>query len=391
MTPPPRQLEHAGASRGAASAVGPLEDLSGERVTVRIRRLQHTFDTGESRKPVLEDITLDLLPGEIAVMTGPSGSGKTTLLTLIGALRSVQEGSLQVLGKELRGLRRRELVGMRRSIGFIFQSHNLFESLNAYQNVRMALDLYRYSKSETRERATQVLTLLGLGQRLSYKPNALSGGQRQRVAVARALVNRPKLILADEPTAALDQESSRDVVGLLQELARAEGSTIVLVTHDNRILDVADRIVSLVDGRIVSDVLVRESVVICEFLSKCPVFSGLTPGTLSEVADKMSREQYAPGTVLIRQGDVGDKFYLIRRGKAEVGLQDGPTYRVLTTLAEGEFFGERALMTGEPRSATVVATEALEVYTLGKDDFRATLEASAPFKQQLLRVFFHRQ
>ncbi len=134
------------------------------------------------------------------------------------------------------------------------------------------------------------------------------------MAIARALANRPQLVLADEPTAALDKQSGRDVVDLLKKIAKEERTTILIVTHDNRILDVADRIVNMVDGHVISDVVVSEAAVICEFLRKSDVFSALDPRTLSEVADKMGLETHPAGTVLVRQGDPGDKFYLIRSG-----------------------------------------------------------------------------
>jgi putative ABC transport system ATP-binding protein len=362
-----------------------------EQPTVCVREVNHYYGTGETRKQVLFDNTLDLLPGEIAIMTGPSGSGKTTLLTVIGALRSVQEGSVQVQGRELSGLDNRALVAVRRNIGFIFQAHNLFESLSALQNVMMALALHPYTRQERQARATDMLVRLGLESRLHYKPHALSGGQRQRVAIARALGHRPKLILADEPTAALDKDTGREVVTLLQQLAREEHATIFIVTHDHRILDIADRLVNLVDGRIISNVAVRESVAICEFLLQCPVFATLTPGTLTTVADKMVREQYAAGAVIIRQGDEGDKFYLIHQGTVDVMREDGTTRHLVNTQGPGEFFGERALLTGEPRSATVQARGEVELYTLGKDDFQAALHTSPSLRDQLMRVFFQRQ
>jgi putative ABC transport system ATP-binding protein len=207
---------------------------------VRVRGLSHSFGLADNRKRVLHDNNLDLLPGEIIIMTGPSGSGKTTLLTLVGALRSVQEGSVFALGRELSGLNPRELVEVRRGIGFIFQAHNLFDSLTARENVNMAIELTLGDPRERDRRAAEILTKLGLGQRMTHKPQALSGGQKQRVAVARALVNRPKLILADEPTAALDKDSGHDVVEILKTLAAEEQATILIVTHDTRILDVAD-------------------------------------------------------------------------------------------------------------------------------------------------------
>lgn len=223
-----------------------------ENLAVQIQQLNFYFGSGELRKQVLFDISLDLPKGQIVILTGPSGSGKTTLLTLMGALRTLQEGSLRVMGQELVGMNNAKLVQVRRGIGFIFQAHNLFESLTASQNIEMAVELTGQFHSK-RAQAIDILSKLGLEERADYKPKSLSGGQKQRVAIARALVNHPKIILADEPTAALDKKSGRDVVNLLHKLSREEGSTVLMVTHDNRILDVADRIINLVDGRLESD------------------------------------------------------------------------------------------------------------------------------------------
>lgn len=228
-----------------------LSKTATETPVVAVQDLNYYFGQGDLRKQVLYDINLSLPKGQIVILTGPSGSGKTTLLTLIGALRSADSGSLQVMGQELVGMRPRQMVAIRRQIGFIFQAHNLFLSLSAAQNVQMAVELH--SQAQKRAKAVQILTQLGLGERVDYKPKALSGGQKQRVAIARALVNEPTLILADEPTAALDKQSGREVVTIMQHLARDRGCTILIVTHDNRILDVADRIVNLVDGRLESD------------------------------------------------------------------------------------------------------------------------------------------
>jgi putative ABC transport system ATP-binding protein len=223
-----------------------------QELAVKIRNLNYFYGQGELRKQVLFDINLDLPKGQIVIMTGPSGSGKTTLLSLIGALRTVQDGSLNVLGQEVVGLHDADLVKFRRNIGFIFQAHNLFESLTACQNVEMAIELW-HTRPAKRQRAIEILTQVGLSHRIDYKPKSLSGGQNQRVAISRALVNQPALILADEPTAALDKQSGREVVLLMQKLAREQGRTILMVTHDNRILDVVDRIISMVDGRLESD------------------------------------------------------------------------------------------------------------------------------------------
>ena len=227
--------------------------MSPKRV-VTINNLNHAFGKGELRKPVLFDVDLDILAGEIVIMTGPSGSGKTTLLTLIGGLRSVQSGSVKILGQELYGASKNELVKVRNQIGFIFQSHNLLSCLTAEQNVRMSLRLHQDIPFEQRSAmTTHILDAVGLGDRVNFYPDSLSGGQQQRVAIARALVSKPQLVLADEPTAALDSKSGRNIVEIMQQLAKEQGCTILLVTHDNRILDIADRIVHMEDGRLARD------------------------------------------------------------------------------------------------------------------------------------------
>jgi len=360
--------------------------------TIQVAGLNHYFGEGDLRKQALFENNLEVRRGEIVIMTGPSGSGKTTLLTLIGTLRTVQEGSLKVLGNELFGANRSLIVRMRREMGFVFQAHNLFESLTAYQNVNMAAELVGLEPKIARQRIELLLTRLGLEERIHYKPNSLSGGQKQRVAIARGLVHKPKLILADEPTAALDEQSGREVVTLFQELARDEGCTIIMVTHDNRILDVADRIVNMVDGRVKSDVAVQETSVICEFLKGFPMLKDLTPNTLTEVADKMIIHEAEAGEKVIRQGDAGDLFYLIRSGSVEVLVEEGTQQqKQVAQLSEGQYFGEAALLTNEPRNATVRAREKSVFYALGKEDFRAVLESSATFEEELRQVLFGRQ
>jgi putative ABC transport system ATP-binding protein len=384
----------------APPAPEPLALRSGAPI-VDVSHLKHFFGEGDARSQVLTDINLNVKPGEIVIMTGPSGSGKTTLLTLIGGLRTVQEGSVKVLGREMNGLSEEELVQVRLGIGFIFQRHNLFESLTALQNVRLAQELKSRDARAMRATAVQLLTELGLADRLSYKPQSLSGGQRQRVAIARALVNRPKLILADEPTAALDEKSGEVVINKLKQLAVEDGCTSFVVTHDNRILNKADRIVNMDKGRIVSNVNVQERLFICESLRKCVSFLGLTPEQLTRVADTMSddsrapgrpsAQHYTPGEAIVRQGEPGDRFYLIRRGRVSVE-RDDPMMgtRLLATLGRGDFFGEVALMTGEPRNATVRAQEEVEAYTLDQPGFAAAKESAAPFIEQIRRSYFQR-
>jgi putative ABC transport system ATP-binding protein len=222
-------------------------------IPVLLSGVTYAYGEGELRRPVLRDVDLSVAPGEIVLLTGPSGSGKTTLLTLIGALRAMQEGSARVLGQELRGATEGVRVALRRRIGFIFQNHNLLGFLTARQNVAMALEQDGATTEAGRlSRAAGILGQVGLADHVDKLPSQLSGGQRQRVSVARALATDPGLVLADEPTAALDKASGQEVVQLLRGLAKSRGVPILLVTHDPRILDIADRIVSMEDGSIVA-------------------------------------------------------------------------------------------------------------------------------------------
>jgi putative ABC transport system ATP-binding protein len=218
---------------------------------VLIQHLNHYFGKGSLYKQVLFNINLEINRGEIIILTGESGSGKTTLLSLIGGLRSVQEGSLQTLGQELYRANEKRMVEVRRQVGYIFQSHNLLEFMTACQNVQMSIELQdSITDKQAKLEAEAILKAVGLEYRMNYYPHNLSGGQKQRVAIARALVSRPKLVLADEPTASLDSKTGREIVDLMQVLAKEKGCTILLVTHDNRILDIADRILQMEDGQL---------------------------------------------------------------------------------------------------------------------------------------------
>ena len=222
-----------------------------QETIVDIKHLNHYFGNRSLRRQILFDINLTIKPGEVIILTGPSGSGKTTLLTLIGGLRSVQEGSIEFLAQELRGVSQHRLVRLRRHIGYIFQSYNLLDCLTARQNVQISLELERKIFSvDARSKAEAMLQAVKLGDYLNSFSSQLSGGQKQRVAIARALVRNPRLILADEPTAALDSKTGRDIIELMRNLAKEKGSAILMVTHDNRILDVADRLIHIEDGHL---------------------------------------------------------------------------------------------------------------------------------------------
>ncbi|MGF9764385.1 ATP-binding cassette domain-containing protein [Microvirga sp. 0TCS3.31] len=221
---------------------------------VVVQGLEHWFGEGEAKKQVLFDVDLVLQPGKLTVLLGASGSGKTTLLTLMGCLRRVQQGSVILLGTELAGAAEDALVQCRRRLGFIFQAHNLHDSLTAMQNVRLGLEVHGpAATAQWESAAAHLLKLLGLKERLNYLPGNLSGGQKQRVAIARALVGNPDIVFADEPTAALDKESALNVVTLLKRLGTERGTTTLMVTHDSKIMDLADRIITTDEGRIVQD------------------------------------------------------------------------------------------------------------------------------------------
>ena len=363
---------------------------AGVEPAVVVRDVNHSFGDGAIGRQVLQQNSLTLLPGEMTIMTGPSGSGKSTLLTLIGGLRRLQEGSIRVLGRELRGLDEQQLTDVRRNIGFIFQSHNLFDALTAVQNVRTALDLHDYEPALRDRRAAEILTALGLAEHLGNKPHQLSGGQRQRVAIARALANRPKLVLADEPTAALDKGTGREVIEMFKALARTNATTILLVTHDSRFLDVADRIVNLIDGRVASDIAVQEAARIIELLQACPLFRSSAPSVLAQIAQAMAPERFARGTVIVRRGEPADTFYLIRRGA--VDLRDGDEVSTLmATPTAGCFFGEISLTSVARSEATVIAAaDDTVLYSLTRDKFLSVAAAGASLQEQLREAFFTR-
>ena len=456
LTPaPPPFLGEGVGGRGSSPLPPPGQPV------LRIRGVNHYFGTGDTRTQVLFDNTLEVMPGEMVIMSGPSGSGKTTILTLIGGLRTLQEGEIEVWDanrgdyRTLRGVPEPELVNVRRLIGFIFQRHNLFDSLTAMQNIRMAQRL-KESAADPDEAARDILTYLLLGEkdiqsksqksRFDYKPAKLSGGQRQRVAIARALINRPKLVLADEPTAALDANSGLAVVTLVQELARVRsetdlqklvrpaeeagengrlaewqvpllrkiatehGTTSLIVTHDSRIMNLADRIVHMERGRIESNVVVAERLFVREGLRQSPAFAAILPEEQEKIADSVlvgvhpndpvrpdhlaakpgCVEVYEPGQAIVRQGDAVNaesKFYLIRRGIVDVSRVVNGATQKLTEMGSGRYFGEVAFLMDQPRNATVRAITRVEVYTVSRATFDKFRSVSLPFIERVLANF----
>jgi putative ABC transport system ATP-binding protein len=351
-----------------------------DQVVIRAEAVSYWYGEEPIRTQVLFDNTLEISRGEIVIMTGPSGSGKSTLLTLIGALRSMQQGSLIVLGRDLSRLTPAGQVELRKQIGFIFQQHNLFSSLTAIENVRVAAALAPGSFAELQQRSMEMLAQLGIEDHRDKLPSQLSGGQKQRVAIARALVNRPHLVLADEPTASLDAQAGKTVMELLRKRTREpEPTTILLVTHDQRVLEYADRIVSMVEGRIVTNSLTRIAVRICRALASSEILRGLSETTLSRLAGLMTVETRQAGETIVRQGEEGDRFYIIGSGVAD-SLKDG---RFEEELCFGEVFGMISSYFHRKIPSTVVARTPMELYVLQKDDFLKALAADATFEDRI--------
>jgi len=226
-----------------------------ERNTViRAKGLSKVYREGATELRALQEVDLEVRTGELTLLMGPSGSGKTTLLSILGCILRASEGKLEVLGEDVSLLAESELPRIRRgAIGFVFQGFNLFPALTAAENVALALDVRGVRAGEAKKRGEELLAEVGLAQRARSFPADLSGGQKQRVAIARALAGDPPILLADEPTAALDSTSGRTVIELLQRLARVHGRAVVMVTHDPRVLSFGDRIIHLEDGRIVRE------------------------------------------------------------------------------------------------------------------------------------------
>ncbi|MGE0786733.1 MAG: ABC transporter ATP-binding protein [Sandaracinaceae bacterium] len=220
----------------------------------RARGVVKTFSTGKLEVQAIRGVDLDVHEGELLALVGPSGSGKTTLLNLFGALDRPTRGELTVLGKDLSTLSKAARAELRlRSLGFVFQAYNLVPVLTARENVEFVLELQGAASAARRRRAEEVLDELGLGALKDRRPNELSGGQQQRVAVARAIAARPKLVLADEPTANLDTESAETLMNMMRRLHDEHGVSFVFSTHDPRVVAHATRVVTLVDGRIADD------------------------------------------------------------------------------------------------------------------------------------------
>lgn len=352
---------------------------------VETKGLKHAYQDANSRKLVLHGIDLKIRPGSAVFLTGFSGSGKTTLISLIGCLRSVQEGSLKLLGEELNGASQAKLRTMRRRIGYVFQHFNLLDFLTIRQNVQQSLELQAdFSPREAKRRSEEMLDLVGLGDRCNAYPAALSGGQKQRVAVARALVHRPRLVLADEPTAALDSGTGREVIDRFGKLVKQQNSAALVVTHNMRILDAADEIYHMEDGRLAAAVGEQLSLTL-------PTLSDIQ---LRSVAGETTKRRFKPGDIVIQQGDEAREFFILLSGAVEVmrELPDGTTQFLARLDERGQSFGEIGLLQDHAqRTATIRATGPgeTEALVISKETFTAVVSDSwqthAILKDQMAR------
>jgi putative ABC transport system ATP-binding protein len=221
-----------------------------KHTTLQVTQVTKRYGSGATLVSAVHDVSLEVTPGEVVVIMGPSGSGKTTLLQMMGALLKPTEGTIQLNGEMLSTLTEKHLPSIRlQQIGFIFQSFNLLSALTVLDNIALVAELAGAKRSEARKKAASMLTELGLKERLHFLPEQLSGGEKQRVAIARAMVNDPALILADEPTANLDSKIGHEIMRLLQYIAKDQGRSVVIVSHDQRIQDIADRVLWLEDGQ----------------------------------------------------------------------------------------------------------------------------------------------
>ncbi len=229
-----------------------IDNPTHDQPIVRVEDLTKIYGSGETAVRALNALSVEVQAGEFLAVMGPSGCGKSTLLNMLGALDQPTEGTVWVAGEDLSELKDVDRFRAR-TVGFVFQLHNLLPTMTAQENVEVPLQGHVNSRKERRQRAAHLLELVGLGDRLDHLPGQLSGGQRQRVAIARSLANSPAMILADEPSGALDSQSSDEILALLAELNRSQGTSIIVVTHDRRVAQATQRILRMQDGRIVSD------------------------------------------------------------------------------------------------------------------------------------------
>lgn len=336
---------------------------------VDIRNLSYWHHTGGHALQVLDDVSMHLDAGEVVVLTGASGSGKSTLLTIIGGLRGAEQGEVRALDTELVNSTESQRVRLRRRIGFIFQQHNLAPALTVAQNIQMGLQHSGNHKArDTKERIEIAADQVGLSDHLEKYPARLSGGQQQRAGIARALVNKPKLVLADEPTASLDKDSGQAVLSLFDELA-AEGSAVVLVTHDKRILEQADRILMLEEGQIVppADRILKDT------SNSLRTLMHLDPKRLG----RMLSFGHALAQVALADGRAdGSEREAITRALSEREVFNGPEVELVVelALAQAQAWSETAADSGARSQLAEALSAVAQADEIVTDDERRVID-----------------
>jgi putative ABC transport system ATP-binding protein len=313
---------------------------------LRIKDLVMEYASGQDKVRPIDGLSLDIAEGSLAILLGPSGCGKTTLLSCLGGILKPTAGRIEFGDLDLTSLDAQELSEYRRNtVGIVFQAFNLVSSLTALENVMVPLRAARMSRKDSRERAAELLTRVGLSQRMHHRPGDMSGGQQQRVAVARAIALDPPLLIADEPTAHLDYIQVEEVLRLIRELASGE-RVVVVATHDTRMLPLADRVVELVPH-------------------------------LSATNHEPQTIELAAGEVLFEQGTMGDSIYIVAEGEIELfrELPNGDE-ELIKVATEGDYFGEMGPLFALPRSASARARADAKVVSYTVQAFRERLGAS---------------
>ena len=293
-------------------------------LTLDVRDVTKRFGDGETAVLAVRGVSLAVEPGQIVLIMGPSGSGKTTLLSMMGALLKPTDGSVHLDGTAISELSEGRLPDIRlRQFGFIFQDFNLLSALSVLENVAIVAELAGLKAREARDKATALLTDLGLGERVDFPPEKLSGGEKQRVAIARALVNDPTLILADEPTANLDSKIGHEIMRLLRRIAKDQGRSVVIVSHDERIRDIADRVLWLEDGAF-KDIVTMATDPVCEMaVERDRAISAERGGETFFFCSRGCREEFLGGLRADRNTDVRGLSGFIRMATEIVRIARG--------------------------------------------------------------------
>jgi ABC-type lipoprotein export system ATPase subunit len=350
---------------------------NGNTHLIECRRLVKTYRSGAGDVMALKDVDLEVDAGEFVAVIGKSGSGKSTLVNMVTGIDRPTSGEVLVGDTAIHKLSEGQLAQWRgRNAGVIFQFFQLLPTLTVIENIMLPMDFcHMYSTRERKERALYLLEQMEIKDQAFKLPSALSGGQQQRAAIARALANDPPILLADEPTGNLDSKTAESVFRLFEKLV-SQGKTIMMVTHDRDLAKRATRTIMLSDGEIIEEFLVR-------------TFPSLADQQLIQATRNLEREDFTPGSVILREGTPADRFYIITKGQIEVMVQasDGDTLPV-ARMGRGQYFGEIELLRGGTNIATIRAAPdtGVQVAALDRRTFERLMAESEPTRQALVEV-----